>query len=574
MNGLPGIEVVFREHKRLAYKLTKDEMKAIQNYIEDRVLQEQNDILFKTNFMQSEYEANIRQMREKVNILEKELDFKSQLLNQYRMSDNNLASVHKQRGERLEQRQSQLLTDLELNQDTIKELKIKTERLIYETQEKEKIISDQSRHVEKLKERLEQYQENETALFQNEQLTQEMLRVKLEMDSKDRAITKLQQEKLNVQREKAEFEKKVKDAEKRLESMRLELERQISTSSTKQENLLRLQLQLENERKNNRHGEPILNGTTNNNYLKNGVAENRQVRFQNGSPADTPRNVVQNGYQGIHKAVTEKREDNQEELLRERNEALRKELLLIESRVKLLEEKISIYRNQSRDMNEESGEISENANTVAQLYEKIYVHGNTIVEKLLQDLQESINGRKVKIETSINDLLKQAPGVVSRDVCDIRADVISLKKQAEHAKVNDVFVRSSRLLARLEACEKTKFSARFFGESKYQNLKKAGTKTEDLRGDKVFSVRKPQNIPALSRPKQINMSSQNAWKRKHSLSMDPGSCLSPTLIDLSLASPTSPTPRDNKTKGYFGFTQNEKGIERKSFSEPNFRMDY
>lgn len=565
--------VVFREHKRLAYKLTKDEMKAIQSYIEDRVLQEQNDILFKTNYMQSEYEANIRQMKEKVSMLENELDFKSQMLSQYRMSDNNLASVHKQREERLEQRQSQLLVDLGMNQDTIKELKVKIERLMYETQEKEKVISEQSQHVEELKERLEQYQENESALFQNEQLAQEMLRVKLEMDGKDRTISKLQQEKQNVQREKAEIERKVRDAEKRLENMRAELERQIQICTTKQENLLRLQIQLDNERKN-KQGEPIVNGTPNNNNLRNGVVEYRQVRFQNGSPADTPRNVIQNGYREVNKPVMEKREENHEELIRERNETLRKELLFIESRVKLLEEKISMYRNQSREMNEESGEISENANKVGQLYEKIYVHGNTIVEKLLQDLQESINGRKAKIETSINDLLKQAPGVVSRDVCDIRADAISLKKQAEQAKVNDVFVRSTRLLARLEVCEKTKFSARFFGDSKYQNLKKSGTKTEDPKGEKVFTVRKPPNIPALSRPKQINMPSQHTWKRKHSTSMDPGTCLSPTLIDLSLASPQSPTPRDTRTKGYFGFTQNEKGIERKSFSEPNFRMDY
>lgn len=565
--------VVFREHKRLAYKLTKDEMKAIQKYIEDRVLQEQNDILFKTNYMQSEYEANIRQMKEKVSILENELDFKSQMLSQYRMSDNNLASVHKQREERLEQRQSQLLVDLGMNQDTIKELKVKIERLMYETQEKEKVISEQSQHVEELKERLEQYQENESALFQNEQLAQEMLRVKLEMDGKDRTISKLQHEKQNVQREKAEIERKVRDAEKRLENMRAELERQIQICSTKQENLLRLQIQLDNERKN-KQGEPIVNGTHNNNNLKNGVVEYRQVRFQNGSPADTPRNVIQNGYREINKPVMEKREENHEELIRERNETLRKELLFIESRVKLLEEKISMYRNQSREMNEESGEISENANKVGQLYEKIYVHGNTIVEKLLQDLQESMNSRKVKIETSINDLLKQAPGVVSRDVCDIRADAISLKKQAEQAKVNDVFVRSTRLLARLEVCEKTKFSVRFFGDSKYQNLKKSGTKTEDPKGEKVFTVRKPPNIPALSRPKQINMPSQHTWKRKHSTSMDPGTCLSPTLIDLSLGSPQSPTPRDSRTKGYFGFTQNEKGIERKSFSEPNFRMDY
>lgn len=479
--------------------------------------------------------------------MERELKFKSELLDQYKSSDTSLANVHKQREQRLEHRQSFLLLDLEKGQDALKELYTEKEALDRELQEKETVIEEQSKKIESLKLVIAEQNniKNQTVENRTQKLGQDVLKLKLEIDQRNKECQKLQSEKTQLINEKNKLDEMLKEQICCANDIQDTLQSQGKELVSKCEQLYMLQYQLDLEKKKMADFQKDL-----------------QMKENNGLVVGTPRRGSC--------------DHDYTDMSRLRGESYRSQIQFLECRIKLLEERIAMYRNQVRDVSREITEITEDVTKSSNIKDRIFVHGTTVVEKVQRELHENIVMRKTKLENSLDDVLRMAPIAITKEACEIRADTLTLKKQAEVHRVNDVFVRCSRLLTRVDACEKTKFSGKFINGSG-PVIQNGSTNTnirpnsgipvrpkKDEFPERCFTVvakKPPTNGPLLSRPRQANGSALPLWKRKHSLSMDIANCISPALIDLSLSPSTSPSPREKKS--FFPQSQSMPGFDFK-----------
>ena len=58
--------VLFREHKRLSYKLTVDELQAIRDFIDERLNQEQYDLYYRLASLQNDFDITLRKSSEAI----------------------------------------------------------------------------------------------------------------------------------------------------------------------------------------------------------------------------------------------------------------------------------------------------------------------------------------------------------------------------------------------------------------------------------------------------------------------------------------------------------------------------
>ncbi|XP_060069429.1 uncharacterized protein MG328-like [Ylistrum balloti] len=545
----PTIRLLFREHRRLANKLTKDEMKALRSYLNKCLIQEHGEMVFELDNLKTAYSSKVFELEDKLSEIQKELKFKTELLEQYKSSDNSLAMVHKQREKRLEHKQSFLLLDLEKGQDALKDLQTQKQLLENELQQKENTIGEQISKIEDLKLALAEQnnQKNRTVEDRAQRLNQDILKLKLDMDQRNKECQKLQMEKLHLSNEKNKLEANLEEQVRHVNEMKETLQSNSKQLATKCEQLSMLQYQLELEKKKMTDFQKDLQ-----------MKENFGQMTRRGSSDQDVGDVV-----------------------RIKADNYRSQVQYFECRIKLLEEKIAMYRNQVRDMSREITDIAEDVNKSSHLKDRIFVHGTTIVEKIQRELHEHIVSRRTKLEASLDEILRSAPIAISKEACEIRADALTLKKQAEVHRINDVLVRTSRLLTRVDACEKTKFSGKFLTGNGH--VMQNGTTNNNARPkseirpkkddsqERCFTIvtKKQANGHLLSRPRQMNGSALPLWKRKHSLSMDMANCISPALIDLNLTPGNSPSPKDKKT--FFPSSQSTPSIEgKRSLSDSSY----
>ncbi|KAL5016092.1 hypothetical protein ScPMuIL_005681 [Solemya velum] len=148
MNDLPGIEVLFRENRRLANKLTQDELKSLRRYIEDVVSYEHGEMAFKLTALRTEYNADMRKHSDTIEALQQELQDKDTLIKHFSKSDENLAMVHKKRGERLEQIQTVLVNDIETATVKCRTLSEQLVDVKSDIEKKAQIIQEQNMRLE------------------------------------------------------------------------------------------------------------------------------------------------------------------------------------------------------------------------------------------------------------------------------------------------------------------------------------------------------------------------------------------------------------------------------------------
>ncbi|XP_069135283.1 uncharacterized protein [Argopecten irradians] len=548
MNDLPGIEVLFREHRRLANKLTKDEMKALRGYLNNCLMQEHGEMVFELDNLKTSYSAKVFDLEDKLAELQRELKFKTELLDQYKSSDTSLAMVHKQREKRLEHKQSFLLLDLEKGQDALKTLDAQKQMLENELQQKQKVIEEQNSKIDGLKLVIAEHNniKNRNVEDREQKSNQEILKLKLEVDQRNKECQKLQGEKMQLSNAKNKLEGDLEEQSRQMNELQEAVQSNAKKMASKCEQLSMLQYQLDLEKKK--------------------MADyQKELQLKENYGQVTRRGSCEQDFNDIIKI---------------RAESYRSQVQFLECRIKLLEEKIALYRNQVRDMSREITDINEDVTKSSHLKDRIFVHGTTIVEKIQRELHEHIVSRRLKLETSLDDVLRTAPVAISKEACEIRADALTLKKQAEVNRINDVLVRTSRLLTRVDACEKTKFSGKFLAGNAQgmqnghvvnnntrltvgsgQSIQNGNTTHSNIRPkseirpkkddsqERCFTIvtRKNSNGHLLSRPRQLNGSALPLWKRKHSLSMDSANCISPALIDLNLSPGSSPSPKDKKT---------------------------
>ncbi|XP_063396114.1 myosin-6-like [Mytilus trossulus] len=527
MNGLPGIEVLFRENKRLANKLTKDELKSLKTYISDRLLHDHEELLFEYNTLKSSHNSSIQELKLTIEQQEKELAFKNEIIKNYKSSDENLAIVYKKRGEKLEKRHSVLLEDHESNKGTVKLFELRVQNLQKELEEYQQKEEQQAKLIEEQEEAIKRLHESQDNVINSDKLAKDLLKVKLAVDDKTREFQKIKQLNAELLGQIEAYKSKCTELQTNMEKIKTDFNNQTQEFRSKCEQIASLQYHIDMEKRTTSELQKELQAL---------LGPLNNIQGQQGQQGDQNNKDV-----SMYKA-----------------ESMRSQVQYLEGRVKLVEERLALYRISVRDSTKEVGIVSTDCKRLEQLIERLVVHESTTIEKTLIELRESTETRRCVLEESIDEILKQAPGVISRDANEIRAQITSLKKQAEQSRLNDVIIRCSRLFPRIEACEKAQFAindkviSKQWKESTAQPKYTPKPRRSIDHTNTTFSglPKKPPPMPLLLRSKTHNGNSP-VWKRKYSTSMD-SILLSPTLIDLSVS--PNPSPRaTTETKSRVSF---------------------
>lgn len=474
------------------------------------------------------------EMEETISRLQKDVEFKNELMLQYKSTDTSLATVHKKREERLEKEQTVLQSDIDrLNADLLS-LTRKIEQVTRERNLYEKEIKDARIKISELEKIAEKVEAAEKLIIDHEKMKQDLVRSKMNVDNRDREIQRLHNVNENLSKEFSEKSKLIAKLNEDFESCRTEIARLAKELATKSDNLAIAKYNLDIEKQKVRELEKEIK------KLQESTEPEKDHKLENG---------------------------------RSDSLALRVELLNIhqkhlDGRVKLLEEKVQMYRNQARIISSDLAKISQDISNIV-------VHGSTSIEKSLLEICDSMQGRRTNIESVLDDLSSQVPPIISKDVLAIKHDVMAVKKQAEAFKATEIVNKCFRLVQRIEACEKTQL---FISSPKglitspsngykdnNDNIVMTTPRPEvdktRRRSDGVVNVnsqsppcfvrRKTSTTPHLLRSRTSHPPAPfSAWRRKSSVSFESCHSVTPSLIDLSLTSPGAQSPRE-KTRTFF-----------------------
>lgn len=542
MNGLPGIEVLFRENKRLANKLTKDELKALKTYINDRLVQDHEDLIFEYNALKSSHNGSIFQLKETIEQLQKEIKFKNEIIQNYKTSDENLATVYKARGEKLEKRHSVLLEDYEADRGQMKLYEIRVKNLQSELEEYQKKIEEQTQLITDQGQTIKRLQDSQSNVINTDQLSKDLLKVKLAVDNKEREYQKVCKQNIELCEQIETYRAKCSELQTNMDKMKADFNDQTREFRSKCEQIATLQYQINLERRK---------------------AQEIQRDIQSlQEPQSNGR-----GPHGDHTG---------RDSISYKGESYRSQIHHLEGRVKLIEERLALYRTTVRDATKEVGIISTDCKKLEQLIERLVIHESTSIEKTLLELRESTETRRCVLEETIDDILKQAPITISRDAVEMKAEVTSLKKQAEQIKLSDVVTRCSRLFPRIDACEKAQFAindkviSKKWKESPPSPKPMMRPRRSIDHTNTTFSglPKKPPAVPLLLRAKTQNGFAP-IWKRKHSVSMD-SVLVSPTVVDLNASPTTSPNAiTENRSRAFFPPSRPLSAFSNPSLAKPN-----
>lgn len=495
----------------------------MKTYINDRLVQDNEDLIFEYNTLKATHNASSIQLKETIDQLQKEIAFKNEIIQNYKSSDENLATVYKRRGEKLEKRHSVLLEDYEADKGNIKLFELRVKNLQGELEDYQKKVEEQRQVIENQDETLRRLEEAQENVINTDQLAKDLLKVKLAVDDKEREYQKVRKQNGELCDQIEAYKAKCSEMQKHMEKIKADFNDQTREFRSKCEHIATLQYQINLEKRK---------------------ALELQKELQSLQESQT---------NGRGHSV----EQNNRDTVNSKGDSLRSQTHHLEGRVKLLEERLALYRTTVRDATKEVGIISGDCKRLEQLIERLVVHESTSIEKTLLELRESTETRRCVLEETIDDILKQAPAIISRDAAEVKAEVTSLKKQAEQIRLTDVVTRCSRLFPRIEACEKAQFAVndkvinRQWKESPPSPKQMIKPRRSIDHTNTTFSglPKKPPTVPLLLRSKTQNGITP-IWKRKHSVSMD-SVLVSPTLVDLTVNPTGSPHSSDNRSRTFF-----------------------
>jgi chromosome segregation ATPase len=593
---------LFREHKRLANKLTQSEIRSLSKYIRERMEHAQRDLKFQLESLSSDYDLKLDDLEDAVTALKRELKQKNELLDEYKRSDDNLATVHKKREERLEIKQTELLLDLEKYRETIKE---QSEQLVSyqkESEEKDSTLQEQGEYISQAQKVYQFVESAKAVLVQRDQFEKEILRLKLEVDKRDRAVLKLQRDIQSFQNEKTKFLKDKQVHDSKIAQMKSELQRQVMEVAAKCEKLTAMQFKIEQERSKIRdlqqHLQPSRDSTghhdNGNGNGSGGHDSHREHNHANGitsGNSTSVRHVEDKANGNVVAEITKKNGivkftgDTKPRTLQiehsRYSETLAKtEIQIFELQVVSLEDKVSSHQNEANRLDREIEDMVKDEAICSELTHGLVVHGNTSIEQRLMELTDSLRQRRLASATMLAAHLEQAPNSVSKEANLIRTHLLAFKKQPEVIKSTELSVRATQLMARMDTCQKAKYltegkngTTQIHSHTDTRRLSVSRSPRPD-KPERCFTVvaNKPPT-PTLGRAKHRHIASARA-SRRDTLATELYHNFSPTQLDLTLGQnntnsylvPLSPRGRSN--------SQADVSRWRKSVSEPHMSTDF
>ena len=206
-----------------------DELRAIRDYIDERLNHEQYNLYFRLASLQNDFDITLRKSSEAITGLQLELNEKNEVLKHYKNSDENIINVHRQREGRWEKKQELLLTEVEKLDDECSRLKARLELVEKDLERKCKEVTELETKVDEAKEAVKAVNEAKHVLEQRDRTTQDILKMKLEIDKRDRVIKTLEDEQRNLNQEIERFKKGKEMNDVKIQSMQKELRKQVRT---------------------------------------------------------------------------------------------------------------------------------------------------------------------------------------------------------------------------------------------------------------------------------------------------------------------------------------------------------
>lgn len=236
LEDVPGVYIplnlylftaLFREHKRLSYKLTIDELHAIRDFIDERLNQEQYNLYYRLASLQNDLDITLRKSSEAITGLQLELNEKNEILKHYKNSDENIINVHRQREGRWEKKQELLMSEIEKLDDECNRTKARLQLVETELEKKCKENTDMVEKVERAKMAVQRMDEAKQVLEQRDKTTEAVLKLKLEIDKRDRIIKTLEGDVRNLRQEIQQFKKEKEFNDVKISGMQKELRKQV-----------------------------------------------------------------------------------------------------------------------------------------------------------------------------------------------------------------------------------------------------------------------------------------------------------------------------------------------------------
>lgn len=240
---------LFRDHKRLASKLTSDELRAIRDYIEDRIRQEQADINFRLYALQNDYDVTVRRSNETISDLYQELNEKKEIIQHYQNSDKAITTVHKQKELRWEKKQELLLTEIEQLEGEATRSKTRLQHAEIELEQKSNEMKTLQENLDEANKAVETVEEARLVLTERDEQKKEIFKLKMEMDKRDRLVQQHERTINALKKEVENFDRDKKFNEMKVNSVQEELRKQMKEVAGKCKELSELQFQLQMEKR-------------------------------------------------------------------------------------------------------------------------------------------------------------------------------------------------------------------------------------------------------------------------------------------------------------------------------------
>jgi chromosome segregation ATPase len=234
--------------------LTSDELRAIRDYIEERIREEHAEISFRLYALQNDFDVTVRKSSDTITDLYQELNEKKDLIEHYKNSDETITKVHKQKEQRWEKKQELLVSEIEKLGD-------ETARTKTRLNNAEKELEEKSNQIETLEENLIEankvvatVDEAKQVLSEYEENKKDILKLKMEIDKRDRLVQTHERTINALKNEVEELKREKKINDLKVTSVQDELRKQMKEVGEKCNQLSETQFKLQVER---RHTEKI-----------------------------------------------------------------------------------------------------------------------------------------------------------------------------------------------------------------------------------------------------------------------------------------------------------------------------
>ncbi|XP_045173288.1 uncharacterized protein LOC123534893 [Mercenaria mercenaria] len=415
ISGLPGIEALFRDHKRLASKLTSDELRAIRDYIEERIRQEQADINFRLYALQNDFDVTVRKSSETISDLYQEVNEKKEVIEHYKKSDEAISTVHKQREQRWEKKQELLVTEIEKLEGEATRSKTRLQHAEKDLEEKSNDIKTLEEKLEEANKAVETVEEAKLVLTERDETKKEVLKLKMEIDKRDRLVQHHERNIAALKNEIEEFNREKKMNEMKVTSVQDELRKQMKEVAEKCKKLSEIQFQLQMEKRQTEKLQKQLKQATED-------VRNYKHMLESARPPLNANDPV---------VIT-----------------MRKDLDIMDIRIRSLDIGVRLRMDEVKRVEDRSEDLKEDERLAHQMRSEIYHQGDTFLELTATELVKHLEFR----QRMLQEELKYARDweQPKRDADTLRSEIKAFMKQAAICKVTDLGERAAKQLQKID----------------------------------------------------------------------------------------------------------------------------